>query len=560
MNYIKEYYSWIEKNPDRVCDKVKKIYKRLVDEIDNPKEIEILNESTKQKEKHTYIFDEEKANRPIVFIEKFCKHSKGKFAGKPIKLELWQKSMIQALYGFVDSITGLRRFKKLLWFIARKNGKSTIDSAIGIYEMTADNERGAEIYSIATKKDQAKIVWEESKKMINKSPSLAKRCRCLINGIFFDATESKFQALASDSNSLDGLNASCVIADEVHAFRDKNLIDVMYDSMSMREQPLFIETSTMGTIRESVFDNEYEYASKVIDGTIEDYSLLPIIYELDNREEWTNEVAWEKSNPAIDTIKDRDALRQKVERAKNNPNELVNLLCKDFNIRMVDDNHWLSFEDVSNDLTFTDDDIKDSYAVGGADLSSTTDLTCATILICKKDMKYVIQQYFIPKSKLEQKIQEDKIPYDVWADRGFLTLCDGAKVNYTDVTNWFLKMVNELGVRPLWVGYDAWNSQYWLEEMLSAGFEMEVVIQGAKTLSTPMKQLKADLIDNQINYNQNPILKWCLCNTAVQSDVNENIRPIKTNNQRARIDGAVSLMIAYTEYLRHETDLKSMEV
>lgn len=340
--------------------------------------------------------------------------------------------------------------------------------------------------------------------------------------------------------------------------RDKNLIDVMYDSMSMREQPLFIETSTMGTIRESVFDNEYEYASQVIDGSIQDYSLLPIIYELDSRDEWQNEIAWEKANPSIDTIKDRDNLRQKVERAKANPNELINLLCKDFNIRMVDDDHWLSFEDVSNDLTYSIDEIKDSYAVGGADLSSTTDLTCATALIVKKGIKYVIQQYFIPKAKLEIKIKEDKIPYDIWADRGYLTLCEGAKVNYTDVTNWFLSLVNELGIRPLWVGYDAWNSQYWLEEMLGAGFEMEVVIQGAKTLSNPMKTLQADLIDNKVNYNQNPILKWCLCNTAVMSDVNENIRPIK-KNQKARIDGAVSLMIAYTEYLRHETDLLAME-
>ena len=560
MNYIKEYNAWIEKNPDRVCEKIKKIFKRLAIESEKEIKIEFKNQSTKKIEKHTYVFDEAKANKPIEFIERFCKHSKGKFAGKPIKLELWQKAILQGAYGFVDKETGLRRYRKLLLLIGRKNGKSTLDSGLANYHLTKDGERGAEVYSIATKKDQAKIVWEESKKMINKSPALKKRCRTLINGIFYDETESKFQALASDSNSLDGLNASCVVADEIHAMRDKNLIDVMYDSMSAREQPMFIETSTMGTIRESVFDNEYEYASKVIDGTVEDYSILPIIYELDNREEWTNEVAWEKANPSIDTIKDRDSLRQKVERAKANPNEVTNLLCKDFNIRMVDDNHWLSFEDVSNELTFTEEELKDTYAVGGADLSSTTDLTCATLLVVKKGIKYVLQQYFIPKSKLEIKIKEDKIPYDVWADRGFLTLCEGAKVNYTDVTNWFLKMVNDFGIRPLWVGYDAWNSQYWLEEMQSAGFEMEVVIQGAKTLSTPMKQLKADLIDNKVNYNQNPILKWCLCNTAVMSDVNENIRPIKTNNQRARIDGAVSLMIAYTEYLRHETDLLSMEV
>ena len=399
MNYIKEYNSWIGKNPDRVCEKIKKIFARLAYESEHEIKVEFINESTKKKEKHIFVFDEDKANRPIEFIEKYCKHSKGKFAGKPIKLELWQKAILQSAYGFVDSETGLRRYRKLLLLIGRKNGKSTLDSGLANFHLTKDGEHGAEVYSIATKKDQAKIVWEESKKMINKSPALKKRCRTLINGIFFDATESKFQALASDSNSLDGLNASCVIADEIHAMRDKNLIDVMYDSMSAREQPMFIETSTMGTIRESVFDNEYEYSSKVIDGTIEDYSLLPIIYELDSREEWQNEVAWEKANPALNSIKDKEALRQKVERAKANPNELTNLLCKDFNIRMVADDHWLSFEDVDNDLTFTEEELKDTYAVGGADLSSTTDLTCATLLVVRKGIKYVLQQYFIPQAK-----------------------------------------------------------------------------------------------------------------------------------------------------------------
>lgn len=558
MNYVKEYLSWIEKNPDRVCTKIKKIYEQLVDDMNHPKEVEIYNSEKDIYEKHTYIFDIDKGNRPIEFIEKYCKHSKGKWAGKPIKLELWQKAFIQAGYGFVDKKTGLRRFKKLILFVARKNGKSTIDSGLGNYHLTKDGEGGAEVYSVAVKKDQAKIVWEESKKMIKKSPALNKRCRCLINGIFFDANDSKFLALASDSNSLDGLNASCVLADEVHAWKDKNLMDVMYDSMSAREQPMFIETSTMGTIRENVFDNEYEYASKVINGEVKDYSLLPIIYELDNKDEWLDEVAWEKANPALGTIKNKDNLKTKVERAKANSNELVNLLCKDFNIRMIGDNHWLSFDDVNNDLTYDIEDLKDSYAVGGVDLSSTSDLTCATIMIVKKDIKYVIQQYFIPTLKLEEKIQEDKIPYDIWVSRGLVTLCEGAKVNYSDVTEWFQSMLNKYEIRCLWIGYDPWNSQYWLEEMKQVGFEMEEVRQGAKTMSNPMKLLEADLIEKKVNYNKNPVLAWCLTNTAVKRDENDNIRPVKGQQNRARIDGCVSLIIAYTIYYNHISDCQTM--
>lgn len=365
-------------------------------------------------------------------------------------------------------------------------------------------------------------------------------------------------ALASDSNSMDGLNASCVLADEVHAWKDKNLMDVMYDSMSAREQPMFIETSTMGTVRDNVFDNEYEYASKVINGTVIDYSILPVIYELDNKEEWTDEIAWEKANPALGTIKSKDALKDKVERAKANPNELVNLLCKDFNVRMIGDDHWLSYDDVKNDLTYEMDDIRDNYAVAGVDLSSTVDLTAATILIVKDGIKYVLQQYFIPKVKLEEKIKEDKIPYDIWSSRGLVTLCEGAKVDYQYVTNWFTNMIDQYEIRCLWIGYDPWNSNYWIDDMQAAGFTMEEVRQGARTMSNPMKQLQADLIEKKVNYNQNPVLHWCLTNTAVKRDENDNIRPVKGQNNRARIDGCVSLIIAYTVYLNHITDYENL--
>lgn len=321
---------------------------------------------------------------------------------------------------------------------------------------------------------------------------------------------------------------------------------------------MFLETSTMGTVRDNVFDNEYEYASQVLSGAVKDYTILPVIYELDSKDEWVDEVAWEKANPALGTIKSKDALRDKVERAKANPNELVNLLCKDFNIRMNSDDHWLSFDDVYNELTFELEDLKDNYAVGGVDLSSTTDLTCATVLVKRHGIVYSIQQYFIPDAKLEEKIQEDKIPYDIWASRGLVTLCPGAKVDYSAVTRWFINLVENYDIRPVWIGYDPWNSQYWVEEMKAYGFDMEEVRQGAKSLSNPMKQLEADLIENKVNYNKNPVLHWCLTNTAVNRDENDNIRPVKGKQQRARIDGAVSLIIAYTIMLNHANDLENL--
>ena len=550
MTYIEEYNNWIKANPNKVNKKIKIIYNKLVDDIVNPKTISFFNELTEEEETHTYIFDENKANRPIEFIERFCKHSKGKWAGKPVILELWQKAFIQALFGFVDNETGLRKYQKSILFVARKNGKSTLAAGIGLYMLTSAGEGGAEVYSVATKKEQAKIVWEEARRMVKKSPALFKRIRTLINGLFYDNTESFFKALASDSNSLDGLNSFYVIADEIHAWKDKNLIDVMYDSMSGREEPIFSEFSTMGTVRENVFDNEYEYGSDLIEtfektGVMKDERILFIIYELDNPKEIEKEECWYKPNPGLGTIKNVNILRDKIKTASNNPNELPNLLCKDFNIRQNDQDKWLTYEVIHNTATFSDDEIYDTYAIGGVDLSSTTDLTCATLIVIKNGIRYVKQQYFIPTQKLEYKINDDKIPYDKWEKRGLVTLCDGAKIDYCDVTQWFLKMQDDLKINTLWVGYDPWNTQYWVEEMKNYGFEMYEVRQGAKTMSNPMKQLEADLMDKVVNYNNNPILEWCLMNTSVKRDDNDNIRPVKGQKQRARIDGAVSLIIAY---------------
>lgn len=223
-----------------------------------------------------------------------------------------------------------------------------------------------------------------------------------------------------------------------------------------------------------------------------------------------------------------------MQRALNNPTELSNLLCKDFNIRMVENTRWLPYEVANNEDTFEIDEIYDSYAVGGVDLSSTTDLTCATCLVVKNGKKYVLQQYFIPSKYLEHKIKDDKIPYDIWEQKGLVTVCEGAKVNYSDVTEWYLKLNNEYEISTAFIGYDPWNSGYWIEEMKSQGFEMIEVRQGAKTMSNPMKQLEADLLEKRLNYNNNPVTKWCLTNTEVKRDENDNIRPVKRKKSESK--------------------------
>ena len=560
MTYIEEYNKWIKENPNKVCKKVKTIYDKLAKDILKENKVSFFNKSTGENEIHTYVFDEKKSLRCINFIEKYCKQSKGKWNGKPLKLELFQKAFLQALFGFVDKDTGFRKYKKAILFVGRKNGKSVLDSGIANYMLTKDNEGGAEIYSVATKRDQSKIVWEEAKKMIKKSPALAKRIRCLVGGIYYDATDSVFRALASDSNSLDGLNAHLVIADEVHAWKDKNLLDVMYDSMSARQQPLLLETSTMGTVRQNVFDIEYDYASQVIEGTIDDETLLPIIYELDEEKEWTNEEAWYKANPALGVIKSLKDVRDKVERAKANPIELVNLLCKDFNIRQNSINAWLTFDDLNNEEIYSE--WRNCYCIGGCDLSSTTDLTCATLLGVVNKKIRVKQMYWIPANALEKKVIEDKIPYDKWLKNGWLKLSGDSKIDYHDVSKWFVEQVSEYELRPLWIGYDSWNAQFWCDEMINGSeynpykFDMVEIRQGFKTESAPLKQLKADLMDKKINYNNNPITKWNLSNAAVKKDDNDNIM-LSKEKSRQRIDGAASLMDAYVIFVNKQQEYLS---
>ncbi len=546
MNWIEQYYKKIESGNIITSAKVKKIYAKLVDDIKNPKS--------------NWIFDEGKAERPIQFIETFCRQSKGEWIGKPVALQLFQKAYISALFGFVHKDTGARRFKETLFLVARKNGKSTMAAGIGLYMLIADGEGGAEVYSVATKKDQARIVFTEAVNMAKQSPALSKHLKKRKTDLYMPLTFSKFEPLASDSNSLDGLNSHCVIIDELHAIKDRNLYEVMKQSMSARRQPLLLMITTAGTVRECIYDDMYDYACKVVDGIVEDDRFLPVLYELDDRSEWTDFRMWEKANPGLGTIKKLDDLIEKVERAKNNPNDLPGVLCKDFNVRDTVAGTWLTFDDINNEETFDIEELRGSYAIGGADLSSTTDLTCATLLVMKPDSekKYCLQQYFLPDEYLEKKVKEDKIPYDKWHARGLLTLCAGNKVNYSDVTAWFIHMFQEYDIRPLWIGYDPWNSQYWIQEMKDMGFEMEEVRQGYKTLSQPMKELEADLKAHMINYNNNPILKWCLTNTSVKRDDNDNIRPVKGQNQRQRIDGAVSLLIAYTILHKHMADYKAL--
>lgn len=551
-NPILEYWAWINlnrKNRRRVSTKVYKVYKELVRIIRDPKS--------------EWEYDASKANHALEFIENYCKHSKGASGGKPFILELWQKALIAATFGIVHKIDGTRKYQEVMLMVGRKNGKSTLAAAIGLYLQIADGEPGAEVYACATKKDQAKIIWLEAKRMVKKSPSLRKRIKTLVAELNSDFNDSFFRPLGRDSDSLDGLNVHGALLDEIHAWQDQNLYDVIVDGTSSREEPLVFITTTAGTVRERVFDLKYDEAEMVINGYedpngYKNERLLPIIYELDNRKDWTDPECWYQANPGLGTIKRLDQLKNKVEKAQANPLLVKNLLCKDFNIRETSSEAWLTFEQLNNTATYDLEKLKPRYGIGGSDLSSTTDLTCGTVIfmVPGDDTIYVLQMYWLPEDLLEKRTLEDKIPYDKWRDMGLLRTVPGNKIHYKHVTEWFLEVQNEYDIYLPWHGYDSWSADYYVEEMKSYFGKdgMEPVIQGKKTLSGPMKRLGRDLEAKRINYNNSPVLKWNLSNVAVDIDKNDNIQPVKTSNQRRRIDGFVSLLNAYVVLERHYED------
>lgn len=386
------------------------------------------------------------------------------------------------MFGFVDKDTGFRRFKESMFYVARKNGKTTMLAGIALYMMIADNEGGAECYSVASKRDQAALLFDEAHNMVQQSPYLSKHVRKRKSDLYFDKTFSKMMALARNSHALNGLNSSLTVIDELHSIDNRDLYEVMKQSQSARDEPLLIMITTAGTKRNTIFDEMYDYACNVVDGTFTDDTFLPIMYELDDKEEWKSDNldVFMKANPALGSIKSEDDLLQKIQRAKNNPNELTGLLTKDFNIRESVHNSWLTFDDINNEEIFDIEDFRGAYAIGGAGLSITTDLSVATLLMIdpETEKRYIHQMYFLPRDNFEQRVEIEKIPYDKWYEQGLLRLCNGNTIDYSDITAWFIEMLNDYDITPLWIYYDNYSARYWVDEMEQYGFKMERCRQG----------------------------------------------------------------------------------
>lgn len=534
MSALEQYAVAILDGKIKACRRIKQQYERLLYNYYNPGQ---------------WHFDQSIADRHIVFMERFCRQPE---SGQPLRFELFQRAKLEAIFGFVDDCN-LRQFQEVLTIEGRKNGKTTEMAAVEIDLLANDGEGSPQVYNVATKRDQAMLGFNACHSMIKRSSDLSGILRKRVSDIYFAHNLGFIKALAANSNGLDGLNSHGVIIDELAAIKNRDLYDLMKQSMSARSQPLLFAITTNGFVRDNIFDAQYEYACGVLDGQIDDDRFAAFIYELDDPDEWLDETCWIKANPGLGTIKKFDFLRRCVEKAKADPSFRPTVMTKDFNLKQTGASAWLRWEELDNDATF---DTTFDYCVGGFDAADTTDLNAAKALMMRPDDPniYVKSMYWIPETVLEQvsktgsRRERDNMPYDLWVKQDLMRVWEGNKVDKVCFLQWFMELREKEDLYTMFIGYDPWH----IDDTLLAAFKAEFgpnsmipVRQGIYTLSDPMKSLRADLQAKRIIYGGNPIDKMCLANTEVKVDINGNIQPVKGLDPRKRIDGTVALINGY---------------
>lgn len=537
MTEFEKYFTCLYDGSICACDKMKRISEMLLEQYANPGE---------------FHFDYEIAKRHTDFIERFCKLPTGKI-GTPLNLELFQKARLQAIFGFVDD-NNLRQYNECLIVEGRKNGKTTETAAVEIDGLVNDKEGAPQIYNIATMLDQAKLGFNAAHKMIRQSPMLSKHIKKRASDLYFSYNMGYIKALASNSNSLDGLDVHMAVIDELAAIKNRDIYDLIKQAMGARSQPLLFCITTSGFIRDGIFDAQYEYARKVLYGEIKDSRFLPFIYELDNQDEWDKEKVWIKANPGIGTIKSFDYQRQMVKKAKKDPSFKPTVLTKDFNLRQNAASRWLTWEILNNEEKIPEFAFK--YSIGGIDAADSVDLNAATALCMRPNDEHIYAKsmYWLPQSVIDKfenagkRQGRDNVPYQLWKDMGYLRTVEGHKVDKRVFLDYFCELRDKEDLFILYIGYDPWH----IDDSLLREFKNEFgeksmipVRQGALTLSNPMKDLSADLEAKLIVYDNNPITKFCMLNTEIKTDVNGNIQPVKSLDARRRIDGTLALIDAY---------------
>lgn len=518
-------------------------------------------------------YDPERASRPVRFIERFCCLPEGK-AGQHLVLEPFQLFWMEVAFGFIDE-NGFRQFQEVFHLRGRKNGKTSESAALGLYMLTKDGENAPQCYSSANSKAQAALLYGAMLRMVAQSPHLSRRLHKGTvaarsqDGLIYNANGGFFTPLSSQTRNLDGLNVHFSVQDEVAACTNRDVYDLVKQATSARDQPLILEITTNGFERDNFFDEQYEYASRILDGKAVDDTFLPVIYELDDRNEWSDESKWIKANPGLGTIKKVEALRGYVNKAKQDPSFLPTVLTKDFNIPENKASAWLRYDEAVNRDTFDWRDMGFRYCIIGYDASDTIDLTSAQALMMRPgdDHIYEMSMYWIPEAQLEKskrsglRKNRDNVPYQKWIDDGLVRVVPGNTIDHRCVFEWMQELRDEYDIYPFAMGYDPWHLQddSWKEtaRQFVGRNRAEQVRFGAKSLSIPMKQIRADYERHRIVDNDNPVNQWCRMNVGIVTDKNDNIQPVKANGATGRIDGWAAEICAYIALGRHMEDYAS---
>ena len=541
-NYIYEYYQKICSGKITVGKWIKAIFKIIIDSL----------------EKQDYYFSAKEANRAIKFIENFCHHSQGR--SDLLKLELWQKVIVSTIFGIVDE-EKTRIFREIFIVIGRKNGKSLFASAIIAYMAYLEPEYGQEIYCLAPKLEQAAKVYDGFYQMVKADEELAELAKKRRSDIYIEESNTIIKPIAFNAKKSDGFNPQLVVCDEMAAWAGDGGLkqyEVMKSALGARRQPMILSISTAGYINDSIYDELMKRSTSFLKGNSKERRLLPFLYIIDDIEKWNDIEELKKANPNMGVSVKESFFIDEIAIAEGSLSKKAEFLTKYCNIKQNSSVAWLEYQTVENaaaDLTL--EDFRECYAVGGIDLSQTTDLTAASVVIEKGGILYAFTQFFMPKNKVEYLQATDGVPYDLFVKKGLITVSGENYVDYKDVFNWYVWLINEYGIRVLKIGYDRYSAQYLIDDLKNYGFHTDDVHQG-ENLTPVIREFEGIIKDGNFKIVNNNLLKSHFLNVALKQNMEtRKFRPIKIE-QRAHIDGFVSVIDAMTVRQKYYAEVGEM--
>jgi len=515
----------------------------------------IFNIIIKALEEQEYFYNAKKANKAIKFIENFCHHSKGR--NDLLKLELWQKAIVCCIFGLVDN-ENTRIFREIFIVIGRKNGKSLFASAVIAYMAYLEPEYGQEIYCLAPKLDQAALVYDGFYQMIQSEEELEELAKKRRSDIYIEETNTVIKPIAFNAKKSDGFNPQLVVCDEMAAWSgDAGLkqYEVMKSALGARRQPMILSISTAGYINDSIYDELMKRATSFLKGNSKERRLLPFLYMIDDVEKWNDLQELRKANPNMGISVKESFFADEIAVAEGSLSKKAEFITKYCNIKQNSSIAWLEFTTVEKagvDLSL--EDFRDCYAVGGIDLSQTTDLTAASVVIERAGKLYAFTQFFMPQNRLETLQALDGVPYDLFVKKGLITLSGENYVNYHDVYDWYVMLMEVYGIRTLQIGYDRYSAQYLVDDLKGYGFHTDDVYQG-ENLTPVIREFEGIIKDGNFKIANNNLLKTHFLNVALKQNMEtRKFRPIKIE-QRAHIDGFVSVIDAMTVRQKYYTEI-----